>query len=210
MNIREYVKLYFIMGSTNCELSPVDTLEQAIQGGVTLFQYREKGEGSLNEAEKIQLALQLRAICKRSSIPFIVNDDLELALLLDADGIHIGQNDLPIEIVREKMGHKIIGLSCHNVQEAKAAIQKGTDYIGVGPMFETITKLDAERVCGPKTIHQIRSANLDIPIVGIGGITVENAHTVIEAGADGVAVISAISRQSLPLEAARRIRKSIC
>ncbi|MBM6617755.1 thiamine phosphate synthase [Bacillus suaedaesalsae] len=209
MNIREYLKLYFIMGSNNCVSDPVLTLEQAIQGGITLFQFREKGEYSLQGEEKIQLARQLKSVCHKHSIPFIVNDDLDLAILLEADGIHIGQDDIPIEDVREKVGSKIIGLSCHNEQEAKAAIQKGADYIGVGPMFETNTKPDAECVTGPITISQMRSLNLDIPIVGIGGITPENAPSIIEAGADGIAIISAISKHPMPLEAARQLLEKI-
>lgn len=209
MNVKEHLQLYFIMGSNNCVLDPVQTLEQAILGGITFFQFREKGKNALQGEKKLQLARNLKELCSKHHIPFIVNDDLDLAILLEADGIHIGQDDLPIELVRKKIGNKIIGLSCHNVQEATEAIRMGADYIGVGPMFETMTKLDAEAVAGPKAIADMRSANLHIPIVGIGGITKENASSVMQAGADGIAVISSISRQTSPLLATRQLREKI-
>lgn len=209
MNVKEHLQLYFIMGSNNCVLDPVKTLEQAILGGITFFQFREKGKNALQGEAKLQLARKLKELCSKHHIPFIVNDDLDLAILLEADGIHIGQDDLPIELVREKIGNKIVGLSCHNVEEATEAIRMGADYIGVGPMFETMTKLDAEAVAGPTAIADMRSANLHLPIVGIGGITKENASSVMQAGADGIAVISSISKQNSPMLAARQLREKI-
>jgi thiamine-phosphate pyrophosphorylase len=206
MNIRESLKLYFVMGSTNCNQPPVQTLEQAIQGGVTLFQFREKGIGSLQGEEKLQLARELKDVCNRNGVPFIVNDDLDLALLVDADGVHVGQEDVSIEVVKEKLGNKIVGVSCHNIEEARLAIENGANYIGVGPMYPTRTKIDTREVTGPSLISQMRVANISIPIVGIGGITAENALPVLQAGADGVAVISAISQHKSPKEAAEDLK----
>jgi thiamine-phosphate pyrophosphorylase len=205
MNSRELMRLYFVMGSTNCVQDPVQTLEQAIQGGVTLFQFREKGQGSLQGDARVGLARELKKVCVKYGVPFIVNDDLELAIDVDADGIHVGQEDVSIDIVREKIGNKMVGVSCHTIDEAKIAVNKGADYIGVGPMYPTQTKLDTRAVTGPNMISEMRLANITIPIVGIGGITVENARQVLRAGADGVAVISAISQQAKPKVAAAKL-----
>lgn len=209
MNIKNAIQLYFVMGSNNCKIDPVHVLEQAILGGVTLFQFREKGEGALQGEEKYKLARELQAVCKRYEIPFIVNDDIELAISLQADGVHIGQEDEPFEVVKAKVGKKIIGVSCHNLEEAKLAISQGADYIGVGPMYPTTTKLDTRNVVGPALIKSLRSADLTIPMVGIGGINAENAAAVYEAGADGIAVISAISHQVDPKLAAEKFSRTI-
>jgi thiamine-phosphate pyrophosphorylase len=201
------LKVYFIMGSTNCLKDPVEVLREAIAGGITLFQYREKGEGALQGEEKYMLGKMLQDVCREHSIPFIVNDDLELALALGADGVHIGQEDERVEIVRGKLGDgKILGVSVHNKEEAHAAIKGGADYFGIGPVFPTTTKLDAKAVQGTKLIKELREEGSTIPIVGIGGITVENAASVVAAGADGVSVITAISHAKSPLEAARTLR----
>jgi len=199
--ISELLKLYFVMGSQNCKDDPRDVLRGALEGGVTLFQFREKGEGSLKGDEKLQLAKDLQRICKEYQVPFIVNDDIDLAIELDADGVHIGQEDEAIEVVREKVGNKQLGVSAHNIKEAEIAIQKGADYIGVGPMYQTSTKPDAKEVQGPNGIELMRSAGITIPIVGIGGINELNAKDVIHAGADGIAVVTAISHADSPREA---------
>ncbi|WP_243292546.1 thiamine phosphate synthase [Bacillus sp. FJAT-47783] len=182
------------MGSTNCTKDPYEVLKDAIRGGITMFQFREKGTGSLVGKEKIQLAKDLQQLCKQLQIPFIVNDDVELALQLDADGVHIGQEDGDISEVRAKIGHKILGISTHNVEEAKAALKAGADYIGVGPMYETNTKKDIREVKGPIVIQQIRESGVELPLVAIGGIHNGLLEPIIQAGADGVAVISAISK----------------
>ncbi len=204
MNIREVLRLYFVMGNTNCIQEPIVVLEQAIEGGITLFQFREKGEGALEGEAKYHFAKDLQQVCKRQGIPFIVNDDVELALQLNADGIHIGQEDGDAHSVRKSIGNRLLGVSCHNLQEAQEAIKNGADYIGVGPMYPTLSKLDTRDVIGPELITQLREAGISIPVVGIGGITSENARHVIEAGADGIAVISAISKNTSPKVAAEK------
>jgi len=207
--IRDLLKVYFILGSTNCTKSPVQVLEEAIAGGITIFQFREKGYGSLKGVEKYELALNLQRICKAAGIPFIVNDDVDLALELDADGVHIGQEDEPVDNIREKIGDKILGVSAHTVEEARKAIEFGADYLGIGPIFPTKTKEDAKAVQGTSLIELLRKSQLDIPLVGIGGITVDNAHSVIQAGADGVSVITAISLAKEITKTTMELRKGV-
>jgi thiamine-phosphate pyrophosphorylase len=204
--VRDLLKVYFIMGSPNCKTDPVRVLEEAIMGGITLFQFREKGEGALTGDEKFQLALKLQKICKQHNIPFIVNDDVELAIDLDADGVHIGQEDESPDLVRSKIGNKIIGVSTHTLTEVKNAIAQGADYIGIGPVFPTSTKKDAKDVQGTTLIQEVRENGINIPIVGIGGITPKNAPAVMESGADGVSVITAISMAISPFESTRNLK----
>ncbi|GAA0502526.1 thiamine phosphate synthase [Salinibacillus aidingensis] len=192
--IEEHLSLYFIMGSANCgNRDPVDVLKQAIDGGITLFQYREKGEAALKDREKYRLAEKLQRVCADAEIPFMVNDDVELAIELDADGVHVGQDDEAARFVRRRMGNKILGVSAHTIDEAHQAIHDGADYLGIGPIFPTASKADAKKAQGPELIKHFRNQEINVPIVGIGGITSANAQEVIEAGADGVSVISAIA-----------------
>lgn len=205
--MRSLLKIYFIAGSTNCLQDPVTVLEAAIRGGITIFQYREKGEGSLCDLEKHKLGKRLRKICKENDIPFIVNDDIELALELDADGVHIGQEDEDAAQVRRKIGDRILGVSVHNLEEAEKAKQAGADYFGVGPVFPTATKTDTRAVQGTAMIEELK--DFGVPIVGIGGINADNAKLVMTAGADGVSVITAISQAEDVKEAAARLRDKI-
>lgn len=210
INLREALKVYFIMGTANCRKDPVEVLKEAIAGGITFFQFREKGEGALIGEEKYALAKKLQSLCKEHRIPFIVNDDLELAIALDADGVHIGQEDEPAETVRNQIGaNKILGVSVHTPEEAEAALSTGADYFGIGPVYPTKTKTDAKPSRGTALIEELRSQGIAVPIVGIGGITSENAATVVEAGADGVSVITAISLADSPSLAAKALRKSV-
>ncbi|WP_221176006.1 thiamine phosphate synthase [Brevibacillus fluminis] len=198
------------MGSVNCEnSSPEDVLRDAIAGGITLFQFREKGPRALEGTAKLELGRRLFRICHEHGIPFIVNDDVELMLALNADGLHIGQEDGSARAMRNRIGDKILGISAHNLSEARAALADGADYLGVGPMYETQTKPDIREVRGPEVIREIRGAGIACPIVGIGGITHGKAAPVIDAGADGVAVITAITQASAPLEAARNLRNEV-
>jgi thiamine-phosphate pyrophosphorylase len=208
-NLREALKVYFIMGSPNCRQEPAEVLKKAIAGGITIFQFREKGEGALKGAEKYALAKQLQSICKEHQIPFIVNDDIDLAIEIGADGVHVGQEDEPVKTVRERIGDKILGVSVHTEEEAITAIQGGADYFGIGPIFPTTTKEDAKPAKGPVLIQELRQKGYTIPIVGIGGITIDNAASVVEAGADGVSIITAISHAESPREAARALRKNV-
>ncbi|MED4903361.1 thiamine phosphate synthase [Parageobacillus thermoglucosidasius] len=207
--MKQRLKVYFIMGSVNCKKSPFEVLTEAIDGGITLFQFREKGSGALVGEQKYEFATQLQAICQKRGIPFIVNDDVELALAIDADGVHIGQDDEDARVVREKIGDKILGVSAHNLAEAQAAAAAGADYIGVGPIYPTKSKADAKQAQGPGMIRLLRDNGIDIPIVGIGGITAENASEVMNAGADGVSVISAIASAPSPFLATKQLAQTV-
>lgn len=207
--LRTFLRVYFIMGSINCKKDPVEVLSEAIAGGISLFQFREKGNGALEGDKKYALAEELQFICKKRQIPFIVNDDIDLALALNADGVHIGQEDDPIEVVREKIKDKILGVSVHNIEEATIALEQGADYFGVGPIFPTKTKETSNPVQGVSIIHELRSYGFTIPIVGIGGITAKNAASVIQAGADGVSVITAISHTENVKTAANEIKEKV-
>ncbi len=207
--LRNALKVYFIMGTQNCIKKPDEVLIEAIAGGITCFQFREKGQGSLSGKEKFALAEEFQLICHNAQIPFIVNDDIDLALALNADGVHIGQEDENVTRVRERIGNKILGVSVHNLEEAMVAKQAGADYFGVGPIFPTKSKADAKEIQGVKVIQELRSNGIETPIVGIGGITSENASYVIQAGADGVSVISAISQSENPEFAAEQLKRSL-
>lgn len=207
--MRQLLQLYFIMGSTNCLKDPNYVLEQAIKGGSTLFQFREKGTCALIGDEKYHFAKQLQTICRKHKIPFIVNDDVELAIALDADGIHIGQDDESAQEVRRRIGDKILGVSTHNLEEVEKAIAQGADYVGIGPIYSTITKEDAKPAQGTKLIKEVRNNGIVIPIVGIGGITSENAAPVMKSGGNGVSVITAISLAVDPAKSARELKDTI-
>jgi thiamine-phosphate pyrophosphorylase len=205
------LRLTFVMGSQDCgDKDPVRVLKEAIAGGVTLFQFREKGS-SRTMTETIMLGKRLRDVCRQSSVPFIVNDRVDLAMVLEADGVHVGQEDLPAKEARRLMGdHAIIGVSCNQSTEVERAVQAGADYVGVGSLFPTASKADAGHPIGPDAIRRIRQSDAGaIPIVGIGGIQVHNAAAVTAAGADGIAVISAIAASPSPRQAAADLLRAM-
>ncbi|MDA8226833.1 MAG: thiamine phosphate synthase [Desulfitobacterium hafniense] len=207
--MRDLLKVYFIMGSLDCKKDPLEVLREAIRGGITLFQFREKGTGALMDEEKYRFAKEIQEMCEQASIPFIVNDDIELAVSLNADGVHIGQEDEAVEIVRKKIGDKILGVSVYSLEEAVKAIEEGADYLGLGPVFYTSTKKDAKEVQGTSLIKSLRENGIQIPIVGIGGITSENAGSVIKAGVDGVSVITAISLADSVIDSTQKLRSAV-
>lgn len=167
----------------------VEIVRQAIAGGATAIQLRWKS-GRLSSA--LELGRNLREICHRSGVPFIVNDRVDLALALDADGIHVGVDDLPVKETRKLVGDRmLVGYSPPTLEDALRAVRDGADYLGVGPVYPTTTKLDAGSAVKVDRIKAIADAT-GLPIVGIGGITAGNAVPVVEAGAAGVAVISAV------------------
>lgn len=168
-----------------------DLVEESIRAGATFIQLREK---NLSFSEFVKTAVEIKAVTDRYGIPFIINDDVEVALEADADGVHIGQGDEGIQTVREKLGsHKIIGLSAHTVEEAVKAEEMDADYIGVGTVFNTSTKSDAT----PVSFDTLKSicSRVHIPVVAIGGVNKNNILKLSGSGADGVAVISAIFAQ---------------
>lgn len=205
--MREHLKVYFIAGSTNVSDPLPEVLQKAIDGGITIFQYREKGDGALTGEAYVTLGKELKELCNKGGIPFIVNDDVELALALGADGVHIGQEDDNVLDVRQKIGDRILGVSAHTLEEARKALQDGADYLGVGPVFPTSSKNDTREVCGPQFVATLRGQGIDAPIVAIGGISITNAREVVEGKADGLSVISAISQAGDPREAAKQLKE---
>ncbi|SDN75339.1 thiamine phosphate synthase [Alkalicoccus daliensis] len=200
---RDKLAVYFIAGSQDTARPLREVVFEALRGGVTIFQLREKGEGSLQqENERLELALQMKELCDSFHVPLIINDDVELALQCNADGLHIGQEDMDPEEARKKMGdNKILGVSAYTVAEARSA-GKYADYIGVGPMYETQSKADAKSAVGPSRIKMMREEGIQTPIVAIGGIRTDHVSSILQAGADGVSVISAIARAEAPESAA--------
>lgn len=188
------LRKYFIMGSQNCDKDPLIILDEAIKAGITCFQYREKGKGALTGEAKYSLGHKLRQRCAEADITFIVNDDVELFDVLKADGIHVGQSDRSVKEIRSHYPDTIIGLSVSDQTELDQSPVDLVDYLGVGPMYRTKTKKDANPVAGPEWVKVVKREYPEMPVVGIGGIHPENAFEVMEAGADGVAVISAITQ----------------
>lgn len=163
-------------------------VEQALKGGISCVQLREK---ELSYNDFLNQALELKQVCKNYDVPFIINDDVEIAVKCNADGIHVGQSDMDAYDVRSKIGRDmILGVSVHSVSEALTAQEKGADYLGVGAMFSTSTKLDANDVSF-ETLSDICKA-VSIPVVAIGGIQKHNIKELAGTGIDGVALISAI------------------
>ncbi|MFC5590161.1 thiamine phosphate synthase [Sporosarcina soli] len=208
---KKKLKLYFILGTVNVAgRDPLVVLEEALKGGVTCFQLREKGPGALEGEALRSFAEACKELCHRYNVPFIVNDDVALALEVKADGVHIGQEDGDISAVRRQIGPSmLLGVSTHNVEEALAAAETGADYIGIGPIYSTKTKTDTQPVIGPEMVRRVASLLPGLPIVGIGGLSERKARAVIQAGASGIAVISAIAGQDDPLEAARRLKGAV-
>jgi thiamine-phosphate pyrophosphorylase len=183
-------------------------MSQALAAGVRFFQYRNK---SGTRREIYETSLQLVLLARGTGALLMVNDHADIALAVDADGVHLGQDDLPIEHARDLLGSgKLIGVSTHSPEQAKVAEAGGADYIGFGPVFRTSTK-DAGPVQGIEKISVIKRT-VSVPVFAIGGITLANVEEVICAGADGVAVISAVlsapDRKTAAVEMIRKIQKN--
>ena len=191
---KELLKLYFICGTTTCLGKDLYTVvEDALKGGITLFQFREKGKGALEGKEKLELAIKLKNLCKKYNVPFIVNDDIELALEIDTDGVHVGQDDLGADEIRKLMPNKIIGLSIGNEEELKQSKVEYVDYVGVGPVYVTQSKDDAGGAIGYEGLELMRKLLPQMPLVAIGGIQTQHIKDIMKTNVDGVSIISAIS-----------------
>ena len=176
-------------------------VELALEGGVTFLQLREKDAGP---QEILEQARQLLPICRRFGVPLIINDNVELALASGADGVHLGQGDMDPRQARQLLGpDRIIGVSAHNPQEARLALEGGADYLGAGAVFHTGTKTDAGAL--PRQTLEEICRSVDIPVVAIGGITRENVLSLTGSGVAGAAVVSAIFAQPDVKEAAREM-----
>ena len=178
-------------------------VEKALQGGVTFLQLREK---KLDKELFMKEAREIKELCRKYKVPFIIYDNVEIAKAIDADGVHVGQSDMEAGDVRKRLGaDKIIGVSAKTVEQALLAEKHGADYLGVGAVFSTSTKTDATGV-SHETLRDICQA-VKIPVVAIGGITKDNVDELSGYGADGIAVISAIFAQENITEAAKDLKQ---
>lgn len=183
--------------------SHLAVIEAAIAGGATIVQYREK---TASTRQMIAEAQALRELTRRAGVPLIVNDRLDVALAIDADGVHVGQDDMPAALARRLIGpDKILGVSAANLSEAVQAVQDGADYLGVGPIVATPTKPDAAPPIGMDGLREI-CRRVPIPVVAIGGINATNAADAIAAGAHGIAVVSAVVAAEDVAAAAQQLR----
>jgi thiamine-phosphate pyrophosphorylase len=170
--------------------SNIEVVEEMIRGGIRIIQYREKYKDK-NIRDIYEECRIIRKITREHDVLFIVNDFVDIALLTDADGVHLGQDDLPVEAARRLMGDKIVGVSTHSPAQAEAAVAAGADYIGVGPIYETKTK---ENVCDPVGLGYLDYVveKISIPFVAIGGIKEHNIHEVVARGARTVCLVTEI------------------
>ena len=190
----------------SCGRSTVEVVEAAVAGGVSCVQLREK---HCSTREFITQAWALKRFLKSKKIPLIINDRLDVALAVEADGLHLGQQDMTISDARKISGTSlIIGISAESVDDALRAEKEGADYIGISPVFATPTKSDTAPPLGLEGVKTIRKM-IAIPIVGIGGINRQNALSVITAGADGIAVVSAIVGAKDPKDAAFELKSIV-
>lgn len=199
------LKLYLVTDSAILEGRDFyNCIEETLKGGVTILQLREKDASG---KEFLERAIKLRELTKKYNVKFIINDRVDIAMLCDADGVHIGQSDIPANKVRELIGEdKIVGVSARTVEEAIKAKENGADYIGVGAMFTTTTKLDAKAV-SIEELKEIKKV-VDLPIVTIGGLSLNNIDKLKECDIDGYAVVSAILGASdIRLECEKWIKK---
>ena len=195
-----------ITNRTICEAKLADIISQAIDGGVETVQLREK---DLSSVELYVLASEIREITMEKGANLIINDRVDIALAVDADGVHLGWKSLGIGLVRKMIGHdKLIGFSAHNLQEAKKAEDSGADYVTISPIFDTVYKDYFVEPLGTEKIGKIKE-EIDIPVIALGGINENNVNGVLENGAYGIAVISAILQSEDPRQSANRLYKEI-
>lgn len=184
----------------------LEVIKEAVAGGVTMVQLREK---DLESGEFYREAMQIREFLRSRGCPLIINDRVDIALAVDADGVHVGQEDLPLAVVRKMLGPgKIVGVSVFTPEEAREAEAQGADYLGLSPIFMTATKPELVRQIGFEGIAPIRQAT-KLPLVGIGSMNETNAFEVVRRGLDGVAVVSAICSRPDVRAAAERIRAEV-
>ena len=206
-NIQEILPLYFVAGTQDCRHLGDNTadnllsvLKQALEGGITCFQFRDKGKFSLENSpdEQRSLAISCRDLCHQYDVPFIVDDNVDLALEIEADGIHVGQSDTPVKTIRAKTNKPlIICWSINRLDEAKIGEEIAEiDYFGVGPIFTTQSKENPSPTLGMEFIQTLRNGGITKPLVAIGGVKLEHVKTLRKYGADGVAVITAITQSN--------------
>ncbi|QUN12365.1 thiamine phosphate synthase [Clostridium sp. C1] len=204
-DVKKAMPLYLVTDRRWLKEPLIQTVEKAIQGGVTCVQLREK---HLDQKYFVESARQLLSLCHQHHIPLIINDDVDVMITVQADGVHVGQNDMDAKKVREMIGpDKILGVSVRTVEQALKAQQDGADYLGVGSIFVTHTKDDAKKV-EIQTLKDICQA-VDIPVIAIGGIGQNNLLQLKGTGIDGVAVVSAIMAQDDVFKAAQNLKGKV-
>lgn len=207
------LSVYFIAGPQNFSECSLDGATQKIaliiKSGVTVYQFRDKGTIYKEQKQRLSIAQKLQKVSEEAGVSFIVNDDVELARELNADGIHIGQTDESVSKVREKVGQEMwLGLSVTKADELKTAQSSGADYLGIGPIYPTNSKNDAAKPIGIKDLRLMLLEN-QLPIVGIGGITQDSLTELSAIGLDGLAVISLLTEAENPKKVAQMIRQKI-
>ncbi|MDT7013650.1 thiamine phosphate synthase [Levilactobacillus namurensis] len=195
------LRAYFVAGSQDVPGKDLRVvLAEMLQAGITAYQFRDKGTSTLTPADRLALGRDLRDQCRAASVPFIVDDDVDMALALDADGVHVGQSDERIQqvLAATKDRQMFVGLSCSTSAEVAAANQlTGLAYIGSGPIYPTVSKDDADPVIGTAGLQAL-VAQANVPIVAIGGVTQESLPAIAQTGAAGVAVITLLTRNPQP------------
>jgi thiamine-phosphate pyrophosphorylase len=202
--IFELPKLYPITDRRLSGLSHAEQVARLCEGGARVVQLREK---HLSPREFYAEVLEALMVARRCGARVLVNDRTDVALAAGADGVHVGQDDVPPEAVRALLGAgKVVGFSTHSVEQASAAARLPIDYIAIGPVFDTSSKENPDPVVGLEGVRRVREAIGNVPLVAIGGITADSAPSVLAAGADSVAVIGALVATSDPSEITRRTR----
>lgn len=195
------LSLYLVTDNSDDIEKFLNTIEEAIKGGTTVVQIREKTAETL---DFYNLALKVKEITTKYGVPLIINDRVDVALAIDADGVHVGQSDMPCDVTRKLIGEdKILGVSAATIEEAKKAEKDGADYIGTGAVFPTQTKDDAPKITKDDLKEIVDS--IDIPVVAIGGITLENAHELNDTGIAGLSVVSAIMSSDNPKKSSKEL-----
>ena len=195
------LSLYLVTDKSDDVEKFLKTIEAAIKGGVSVVQIREKTADTL---DFYNLALKVKEITTKYNVPLIINDRVDVALAIDADGVHVGQSDMPCDVTRKLVGKdKIVGVSAATISEAKKAEADSADYIGTGAVFPTTTKDDAPKIT-KKDLKEIVDS-IDIPVVAIGGITHDNASELLDTGIAGLSVVSAIMSSDNPKESSEKL-----
>lgn len=195
------LSLYLVTDKSDDVEKFLKTIEEAIKGGVNVVQIREKTADTL---DFYNLALKVKEITTKYNVPLIINDRVDIALAIDAAGVHVGQSDMPCDVTRRLIGEdKILGVSAATVDEAKKAEKDGADYIGTGAVFPTATKDDAPSVTKSELKEVVESVN--IPVVAIGGINLENASQLKDTGIAGLSVVSAIMSSDNPKKSSGKL-----
>ena len=193
------LSLYLVTDKSDDVEKFLNTIEEAIKGGVTVVQIREK---TAETFDFYNVALQVKEITTKYNVPLIINDRVDVALAIDADGVHVGQSDMPCDVTRKLIGEdKILGVSAATIDEARKAEEDGADYIGTGAVFPTATKDDAPSITKQDLKDVVDS--ISIPVVAIGGITLENASQLKDTGIAGLSVVSAIMSAENPKKASQ-------